>query len=184
MRREFKLERRAILFGVVLLVAADITLAAYSWNSAGGSRPQQDLVVLTRNRDLLRADVARAQEIRKSIPDVQKDCDQFENSLYPAGSGYSAVSAELGALARKSGLQIEGSTFRENLVKGRNLTQVEIEAVVTGGYSSVVHFLNGLQRSANVYAVQDLTAKSETNSQAPNGRVRVTLHIKTYFRTA
>jgi len=83
MRRDFKLERRAIVLGLVLLVGADIALAAYSWSFAT-SRPQQDLVALTRNRDLLRADIARAQDIRKKMPAIQKDCDEFEQSLYPA----------------------------------------------------------------------------------------------------
>jgi hypothetical protein len=56
--------------------------------------------------------------------------------------------------------------------------------VVTGSYSGVVRFLNGLQRSKEVYTVQGLTAKSETGPQGPTGQVRVTMHIKTYFRTA
>lgn len=183
MRREFKLERRGILLGVVLLVAADVALVVYSWNSASGPKPQQDLAVLTRNRDLLRADVARAQEIRKSIPDIQKDCDQFEESLYPASTGYSSVTAELGELANKAGLVIESRGFHPTEVKGRNLTEVQIDASVSGGYAAVVRFLNALQRSS-VYAVQELSAKSETSVQGPTGQVRVTMHIKTYFRNA
>ena len=120
MRRDFKFERRAILLGVVLLVAADIALAAYSWNLSSGPRPQQDLAVLTRNRDLLRADITRAQDIRQKIPAIQKDCDEFEKSLYPATTGYSSVSAELGTIAQKAGLQIESKAFREEGLKGRN----------------------------------------------------------------
>lgn len=182
MRRNFKLEKRAILLGLVLLVAADIALAAYSWNFAA-SRPQQDLLVLTRNRDLLRADIARAQDIRKKMPAIQKDCDEFEQSLYPAATGYSAVSAELGAVAKKAGLQIETS-FHQQDVKGRPLREVEIEANVIGSYAGVVRFLNGLQRSNVVYAVQGLAAKSENGPQGATGQVRVTVHIKTYFRAA
>jgi Tfp pilus assembly protein PilO len=183
MRREFKLERRAIVVGLVLLVAADTALAIYSWNLAAASRPQQDLAALTRNRDLLRADISRAQEIRKSIPDIQKDCDRFEQSLYPASSGYSSVSAELGEVAKKAGLQLESGSFRQAEVKGRGLTEVQIEAAVSGSYSAVVRFLNGLQRSSNVYAVEGLSAKSEVGQGGPTGQVRVTMHIKTYFRT-
>ena len=42
MRHDFTLERRAILFGVVALVAADIALAVYGWNLSSARRPQQD----------------------------------------------------------------------------------------------------------------------------------------------
>lgn len=184
MRRDFKLERRAILLGVVALVAADIALAGYSWHFASAPRPQQDLLVLLRNRDLLRADIARAQDIRRKIPAIQKDCDEFEQSLYLSTNGYSSVSAELGAIATKSGLQIESGSFRQQEVKGRQLTEVEIETVVIGSYSGVVRFLNGLQRSKEVYAVQGLAAKSDNGPQGATGQVRVTMHIKTFFRTA
>jgi Tfp pilus assembly protein PilO len=184
MRHDFKLERRAILLGLVALVAADVALAVYGWNLSSARNPQQDLVTLTRNRDLLRADIARAQDIRQKIPAIQRDCDQFEQSLYPATTGYSSVSAELGSIANKSGLQVESRNFVQSEVKGRDLEQVDIEAVVTGSYSGVVRFLNGLQRSSNVYAVEALQGKSDEGQQGSRGLVRVSMHIKTYFRTA
>jgi len=182
MRHDFKLERRLIIFGLVLLVAADIALAVYGWNLSAGQHPQDELAVLTRNRDLLRADITRAQEIRKRIPAIQEDCDKFEDSLYPASKGYSSVSSELDSIAGKAGLSIESSGFRQSEIKGRDLQQVEIDAVVNGSYSQVVHFLNGLQRSQNVYAVEALEAKADS-TQGANGKVRVQMHIKTYFRT-
>ena len=184
MGRDFKFRKRAILLGLILLVTADIALVVYSWNFASAPKSQQDLMVLTRNRDLLRADILRAQDIRRKIPAIQKDCDEFEKSLYPSSTGYSAVSAELDAIARKAGLQIESRTLREDELKARKLTEVQIETMVVGGYSGVVRFLNGLQRSNVVYAVEGLSARSETGQNGQTGHVRVTLHIKTYFRTA
>lgn len=181
MRHDFKLERRLIIFALVLLVAADIALAVYGWNLSAGQHPQEELAVITRNRDLLRADIMRAQEIRKKIPAIKEDCDKFEDSLYPTNKGYTSVSAELDSIAGKSGLVVESSGFHESEMKGRDLQQVEIDAVVDGSYSQVVHFLNGLQRSPNVYAVESLEAKAD-NFQGANGRVRVSVHIKTYFR--
>ena len=62
------------------------------------------------------------------------------------------------------------------------MQEVEIDAVVDGSYSQVVHFLNGLQRAQNVYAVEALDAKADA-VQGANGKVHVQLHIKTYFRT-
>jgi hypothetical protein len=182
MRHDYKLERRLIIIGLVLLVAADIALAVYGWNLSAGRQPQDELAVLTRNRDLLRADITRAQEIRKKIPAIQEDCDKFEESLYPATKGYSSVSAELDSIAGKAGLVIESSGFRQTEIKGREMQQVEIDTVVDGSYSQVVHFLNGLQRSQNVYAVEALDAKAD-GAQGANGKVHVQLHIKTYFRT-
>jgi Tfp pilus assembly protein PilO len=181
-RRDFKIERQLIIFALVLLVAADIALAVYGWNLSAGRQPQDELTILTRNRDLLRADITRAQDIRKRMPAIKDDCDKFEQSLYASNKGYSSVSAELDSIAAKSGLAIDSTGFRQSEIKGRDMEQVEIDAVVDGSYSQVVRFLNGLQRAQNVYAVEALEAKADA-SPGSGGKVRVQLHIKTYFRT-
>ncbi|HXN53489.1 MAG TPA: type 4a pilus biogenesis protein PilO [Candidatus Acidoferrum sp.] len=184
MRRDFKVKKRLMLLLLVLLIAADVALGAYSWDLASAQSAQQELTLLMRNRDLLKKDIQRAQEIRGRIPAIQKDCDAFEKSLFPESTGYSTVSAELGSLAAKSGLRLHGSAFKPKSVKGRDLTELAIEAQVTGDYRGVVRFLNGLQRSVNFYAVEGLSARSAAQAQGAKGTLQVTVHIKTYFRAA
>jgi Tfp pilus assembly protein PilO len=185
MRRDFTLRKRVILAGVILLVLADVALAAYSWElSSAPHAPQQQLGIETKQRDLLKADIKRAQDIRDNIPAIQKDCDHFEQSLFPASAGYSAVRSELGAIARKSGIQLEDQSFKPTEIANRGMKEVIIDATVTGDYKSVIAFLNGLQRSANLYEVDALTLASENTNQASASVIKVALHLKTYFRTA
>jgi len=185
MRRDFKVKQRLIIFLLVLLLAADVALGVYSWNLASAQTAQQELSLLTRNRDLLKKDIQRAQEIRRRIPAIQKDCDAFEESLFPASTGYSTISAELGTLAGKSGLRLDGNAFKTKNVKGTDLTELEIDAQVSGDYRGVVRFLNGLQRSSNYYAVKGLSARSAAQVRGSSkGALQVTVHIKTYFRAA
>ncbi len=185
MQRDFTLRKRMILAGVILLVLADVALAAYSWQLSSAPRaPQQQLAVETKQHDLLKADIKRAQDIRDNIPAIQKDCDHFEQSLFPASAGYSAVRSELGAIARKSGIQLEDLSFKQTEISNRGMTEVAIDATVSGDYKSVIGFLNGLQRSANLYEVDALTLASENANQASANVIKVALHLKTYFRTA
>jgi type IV pilus assembly protein PilO len=185
MRRDFTLRKQTILGGVILLVLADVALAAYSWElSSAPHAPQQQLSVEIRQHDLLKADIKRAQDIRDNIPAIQKDCDHFEQSLLPASSGYSAVRSELGATARKSGIQLDSLAFKETKISNRGMTEVAIDATVNGDYKSVIGFLNGLQRSANLYEVDSLTLASDTAIQAAANAIKVVLHLKTYFRIA
>jgi Tfp pilus assembly protein PilO len=185
MRRDFTLRKRIILGGVILLVVADVALAAYSWQlSSAPHAPQQQLAVQTKQHDLLKADIKRAQDIRDNIPAIQKDCDHFERALSPASSGYSAVRSELGATARKSGIQLEDLSFKQTEIANRGMTEVAIDATVNGEYKNVIGFLNGLQRSANLYEVDSLTLASENANQASANVIKVALHLKTYFRTA
>ena len=185
MRRDFTVRKRILLAGVVFLVLADVALGTYSWQlSSAPQTPQQQLAVETKQHDLLKADIKRAQAIRDNIPAIQKDCDHFEQSLFPASSGYSAVRSELGGIAGKSGTQLDALTFRETKIANRGMTEVAIDATVNGDYKSVIGFLNGLQRSANLYEVDSLTLASENANQASTNVIKVALHLKTYFRTA
>jgi Tfp pilus assembly protein PilO len=182
MRHDFRLKRRVIVIVLATLIVADIALGVYSWDLASARGAQQGLDFLSLNRNLLKKDIDRAESISRRIPAIQKDCDAFEASLFPETSGYSSVTAELSSLAAKSGLQLDSKSFRPKEVKGRGLTEVEIEALLTGSYTGVVRFLNGLQRSANVYAVEGLSARSDSQAQESRGQLRVTVHLKTYFR--
>jgi len=185
MRRDFTFRKRIILAGVILLVLADVALAAYGWQlSSAPHAPQQQLAVEMKQHDLLKADIKRAQAIRDNIPAIQKDCDHFEQSLFPASSGYSAVRSELGGIAGKSGIQLDALTFRETKIANRGMTEVIIDVTVNGEYKSVIGFLNGLQRSANLYEVDSLTLASENSNQGSANVIRVALHLKTFFRTA
>jgi Tfp pilus assembly protein PilO len=185
MQRDFTLRRRIILAGVVLLVLADIGFAFYSWQLASAPHaPEKQIAGETKLRDVLKADIKRAQDIRDNIPAIQKDCDRFEQSLFPASSGYSAVRTELGATARKSGIQLDALSFKPTEIASRGMTELAIDATVNGDYKSVIGFLNGLQRSANLYAVDSLTLGTENANQASANVIKVTLHLRTYFRTA
>ncbi len=182
MRRDFTVRKRIILGSVTLLVLADVALAAYSrWELSSAPRTVRQEI---RPQDLLRADIKRAQAIRDNIPAIQKDCDRFEHSLFPASTGYSAVRSELGTIARKTGTRLADLSFKPTDIPGRGMTEVAIDATVDGDYKSVIGFLNGLQRSDNLYAVDSLTLASDSTNQSSGNVIKVALHLKTYFRTA
>ena len=185
MRRDFTARKRIIVGSVTLLVLADVALAAYSWQlSSAPHTTRQPGAIEIRPQDLMRADIRRAQAIRDNIPAIQKDCDRFEQSLFPASSGYSAVRSELGAIARKSGSRLADLTFKPTDIASRGMTEVAIDATVDGDYKNVIGFLNGLQRSANLYEVDSLTLASENSNQTSANVIKVALHLKTYFRAA
>jgi hypothetical protein len=185
MRRDFIWQKRIILLGVVLLVLADIVFAAYSWQLASAPHsPQKQLAVETKQRDLLKKSIDSAQKIRDNIPAIQKDCEHFERSLFPASAGYSAVRSELGEAAKKSGIYIEDMSFKQAEILSRGMTEVTIDTTVNGDYKSVIGFLNRVQRSANLYSVDALTLNTENANQATANIIKVALHLRTYFRTA
>ena len=183
MARDFTTRKRAILGGVICLVAADLALAAYSYQFT--SQPLTSGPAIQMKEDYvkkLKASVARAEQIRADMPNTQRDCEKFEHMLLPASTGYSSLSAELGDIAKKSGVSKEGVGFKTTPVPQRGWTEVAMESTIEGDYKNVILFLNGLQRSANIYEVESLALAPQKDNKGPANVIKVTLHLKTYFR--
>ena len=182
MNRDFTFKRRLIIAGVALLLLADVALGVYRWHlSTAPSTPPQLLAKEKLKLQMQEADIAYAEKIATNFPKTVKDCDKFEHSLASANSVSSTISAELGDISRKSGVQLTGITFKDKELPSHNITERDMEASVLGQYENVVKFLNGLQKSPNFYVVDSLELGTETN--APN-QLRVSLHMRTFFRTA
>lgn len=183
MARDFTTRRRAILGGVICLVAADLALAAYSYQLA--FQPLATGPEFTRREEYvkkLKASVVRADQIRKDMPSTQLDCEKFEHMLLPASTGYSSLSAERSEIAKKSGVSVQGTGFKTTLVPQRGWIEVAMETTIEGDYKNVILFLNGLQRSANIYEVESLALAPQKDTKGPANVIKVTLHLKTYFR--
>jgi len=185
MARDFTTRRRAILGGVICLVAADLALAAYSYQLT--SQPLIAGPEIARREDnlkKLKASVARAEQIRQDMPNTQRDCENFEHLLLPESTGSSSLSGELTEIAKKSGVNVQGEGFKRTPVPSRGLTEVAIESTIEGDYKNVILFLNGLQRSANIYEVESLALAPQKDNlnKGPANVIKVGLHLKTYFR--
>lgn len=186
MHRDFTFRRRAIMICMGALLLADLALAGYSWHMAATPKtPDEALARQTWHLKVLSAEIDHASKIKADLPATMTDCDRFEKSLLPADTGYSRVSAELGDLAKKSGLNMQGVSFHQSDVKDRPLYAVDMDAQVSGSYESVVHFINGLQRSDEIYVVESLALASDTKTGGPaaGDLLRVTVKMRTYFRT-
>jgi Tfp pilus assembly protein PilO len=183
MAADFTIRKRVILIALSLLIAADLALAAYSWQLASTTRrPQSDWDAQMLRLKLRQADIDRAEKIRKDLPQTQKEFDAFEASLFPASTGYSSVNAELDSIAKKAGLQIVTLAAKQKEVPNRGMEEVTVDATVNGDYPSVMRFVNGLQRSPDIYAIDGLALATDTQNQTGAGPIKVALHLRTYFR--
>jgi Type II secretion system (T2SS), protein M subtype b len=183
--RDFAVQKKLILAGLAILLVADVTFE-YLTMRLSGSREDRGRVLLNEGRQvaIVRADVKRASEIREKTPELIKQLDEFEGSLLPASKGYSVVTQETDQYAKESHVLLENVRFKEDELKGRNLTELKAEMSVSGDYGSIVQFLNRLQRSKSVYIVDGLDLDVQNPGQGPVGSLKVNLHLRTYFRKA
>ena len=183
--RDFTMHKRLIIAGLAVLLLADGALAYLGMKLAVPREVrEQTLKAQSRQVALVRADIERAKAIQKEMPDILKKFDDFEGTLLPASKGYSVLSQEMDEFAKESRVIVDDVKFHEKEVAGRNLSEVTIEATVNGDYNGIVYFLNHLQRSNNVYIVDELAVDLQNQTQGPAGALRVNLHMRTYFRKA
>ena len=104
-----------------LLLLADIALAGYLWqlNRQGPEELRAQRDRLATQAKLLKADVARGEKIRASLPQVKKSCDAFYNqSFLDRITGYSDIETDLDSIAAKAGVKTSGFSFKQKEVKG------------------------------------------------------------------
>ncbi len=167
------------------LLVADLALAGILYESAREA-PQamrREAVRLKSQEKLYRADVTRGQKIRDSLAEARNESDNFYESTFPdAATGYSVVEADLDSIAAKSGLADESVKFKQKDLKDHGVTEITISETVEGDYPSILHFIDGIERSKKFYLLRDLSLNSASTT-AGSGGIRLTLELQTYFRT-
>jgi Tfp pilus assembly protein PilO len=181
MRPALERRNKIVRWSLAGVLAADLILIGVNWNLSRSPHVQPgDINRLTMLEKSYRADNARLERFRTELPSDEKQWDDFFNTHFqPAGQGYSAISEDLGKLSRASGLESDTITFRQHDADARGLMELEIATTVEGDYDSLVQFLNKLEHSDNFYVLDGLSLTSGTG----NGKLRLNLQLRTYFRT-
>lgn len=181
MKRPVEDVKRWVLRAVVALLLVDAGLFAVVWQYEF-EHPETGKKTMDRLRDEDRkmvADVRRAQRIREQLPDVRKECDAFlHDTLLVASTGYSAIEADLGKITAAAGLPAGGVGFKQKPTDKQGILEVEVNAVVEGDYSALVKFINGLERSKNLYLIDSMSLNAGHEHGA-----RLSLVMRTYFRS-
>jgi Tfp pilus assembly protein PilO len=175
------LHRRRIVqwvLGAILL--ADAALIGVRWNLNNSLYAQPgDLGGLALLEKQYRADNTRLERFKAELPADERQWDDFFTThFHPAGSGYSAISEDLGNLSHAAGLRADRIGFSQHTPDARGLMQVDISTAVEGDYDNLVQFLNKLEHSDSFYVLDNLALASGSS-----GRIRLNLQLRTYFRT-
>jgi Tfp pilus assembly protein PilO len=165
------------LVGLILLLDGVLIVLNWRLSTSPGTNPSQVLLLRAR-RDIMAADIRRGEDIRKGLPNVQSQSDDFfQKDLRHAEQGYSSVLSDLDVLAKEAGLQFTSTRIRERPVEKRDVKEVTVSISIQGAYPSLVSFINGLERSHNFYLLDSLTLDSSNE-----GTLRLNLELRTYFR--
>lgn len=106
------------------------------------------------------------------------EADRFSVERLPVN--YSEVAAQLGALSKRNNVRLVRVQYAQSAVEGDaagQLTQVTMDANLSGGYRSLMQFLNGLERDRVFFLIGGVTLTGQQT-----GLVNLRIKITTYLR--
>ena len=166
--------------GVVVLAGVCLYLLAqmvYAWRTA----KSQDTTAVARQEATMRQAEIAARPLAgldEKLKQATVESDEFYARRLPYS--YSEVAGELGALAMKDKVKLTREQYTPNPVLEGGiapLTEVRIDASLTGDYRPLVQFINGLERDKMFFLIRGVALVGEQS-----GAVGVRLALTTYLR--
>jgi len=160
----------AVLAIVNLVLVIQLVLA---WNTLRKDGPEQ--------LELMRTELRTAQlqakplkNLPRRVADSTKGAEHFYDGRVPGAD--SAILAELGTLKQKSNVQL-GRVQTSFAPALRDVTEVRMDASVSGDYTSVMKFINTVERDKMFFVINGLTLSGQQG-----GLVNLRLKVTTYMR--
>jgi type IV pilus assembly protein PilO len=112
------------------------------------------------------------------LKSASTNADKFYLERLPVS--YSEVATELGAVAASDHVRLTRVQYAQSAVDGDaagQLTQVQMDASLSGDYRSLVQFINGLERDRVFFVITGMALTGQQTGQV-NLRLRVTTYIR------
>ena len=164
----------AILGALIFYLAIAVGVA---WHAASAD----DADALAQQRVALKAAQIAARPLEGldvKLRTASEEADRFSYERLPVS--YSEVATELGVLARRDSVRLTRVQYAQSPVEGDaagQLTQVAMDASLSGDYRGLVQFINGLERDHVFFLISGVTLTG-----AQNGQVNLRAHLTTYIR--
>jgi hypothetical protein len=163
----------AALLVVVLYIAAHLLFLSQSLKSHNADALNQQRTLLTTAR--LQAKPLRGLDTK--ITASTQDADAFYQDRLPYA--YSQVLSELGRLTQKSNVRLANVQYAQApVLSGANaLTELHMDASVSGDYRPIVEFINGLERDKMFFLVNGINLSGQQTGMV-NLRIRLTTYLR------
>jgi hypothetical protein len=112
----------------------------------------------------------------KRVDESREQMQAFYAKRVPAT--YSSIATHIGALEVGSGVRLSRLLYSQGKPTG-DLTEISLDAGVSGAYPQIMKFVNGLERDQTFFVIR---AMSLTGEQG--GQVNLRLRVSTWLRSA
>jgi type IV pilus assembly protein PilO len=164
--------------GVAILLALDLFLLTrlfFAWHEAGSDQ-SEEYGSLHMTYMQLQAQMSHLEGLPKKVDQARTDADKFfDQRISP---NYSTMAGELGALAAKNSVRLTRAQYTPSpAING--LTEVRIDASLSGEYAPLMRFINGIERDKNhVFFIINQIAFNGQQGGLVNVRLRMTTYLR------
>ncbi len=171
-----KLGLQVALFSAMAILTILLSVRVLlDWRTTSASSQDELASTQTRMRTL-QMQLKPLQGLDKRVVASRKQIDAFYLSRIPPS--YSSIAEELGQLASQAPVRLTRVEYSQ--VPGSvDLTEIHMDAGLSGDYPSIMHFINGVERSKTFFIIR---AMALTGQQ--NGQVELRLQMSTWLRPA
>jgi hypothetical protein len=124
----------------------------------------------------LQLQTAPLRGLDKKVDESRRQIDDFYEKRIPPS--YSAILERLGELKAKGPVQLTRAGYTQAAGSG-DLTEIRMDAGLSGEYPAIMKFINGLERSPTFFVIR---AMALTGQQS--GTVNLRLQVSTWLRPA
>lgn len=164
--------------GFSILLVAVIALAtrfALDWAATSASTTDA-LAEKQIQLKSLELQTAPLRGLDKKIDQTRSDIKEFYAKRIPPS--YSEIATQIGALEVKSGVRLTRLQYAQKPPEN-NLSEITLDAGITGEYPQMMHFINSLERSKTLFVIRGMGLTGQQG-----GAVNLRLQLSTWLRPA
>jgi hypothetical protein len=167
------------LFLLAAVVIADVFIGvrfALAWNAMRSN--QTPAFIQEEARDAqLEMQMRHLHGLPAKVDAADEDAQKFYDArISPNGS---TILSQLGSIAAKNQVKLTRATYAYNAAPAGGLTELHIDAGLSGQYSDVMHFINGIERDKDhvFFIINGVTLNGQQG-----GLVNLRLRMTTWLR--
>jgi hypothetical protein len=110
----------------------------------------------------------------KYVEDSRAQLQAFYSRRIPPS--YSVIATRIGELQVKSGVRLSRVQYTQG-PRGSNLTEISMDAGISGAYPAIMHFVNDIERDQSFFIIRAMSLSGEQG-----GQVSLRIRISTWLR--
>lgn len=169
--------RKNLKVALAILGAVDVLAAVLYFSPFVGSAESRSVQKIQLQAELTAKtrQVAPLKDLPKKVEIAKDQIADFYRSRF--ASQNSEIYAEFGKVAAANSVKIDQVRYKPAETTTNGLQPIEMEADLSGSYTSLAHFINAIERDEMFFVINSVTLGGE-----PQGAVKLSVKLEAYLK--